>query len=101
MDSMIRVCAASTALVLSVLPASGQQTVTMKQVFSVDSQMVLQSSLSPDGRWVVYVSDDGTDQGRRLWMAQASGGAPWPLTTEGHTDQMPSWFPPRCRYGRP
>jgi len=93
MDSMIRVCAASTALVLSVLPASGQQTVTMKQVFSVDSQMVLQSSLSPDGRWVVYVSDDGTDHGRRLWMAPASGSAPWPVTTEGHTDQMPSWFP--------
>jgi len=93
MDSVIRVCGVSTALILSVLPAAGQQTVAMKQVFSVDSQLVLHPSISPDGRWVVYVSDDGTDQGRRLWMAQASGGAPWPLTTEGHTDQTPSWFP--------
>jgi hypothetical protein len=93
MDSVIRVSAASTALILAVLPAAGQQTVTMKQVFSVESQVVIQPSLSPDGRWVVYVSEDGTEHGRRLWMAQAAGGAPWPLTTEGHTDQMPSWFP--------
>ena len=93
MDSVIRVCGVSAALILAVVPAAGQQTVTMKQVFSVDSQLVMQPSISPDGRWVVYVSDDGTDEGRRLWMAQASGGAPWPLTTEGHTDQMPSWFP--------
>jgi len=74
-------------------PLTAQQAVSLRQVLVVDSQWVRQPSLSPDGKWVVWSAQSTTGAGQRLWIASTAGGKPFPLTSEGHGDQVPRWFP--------
>jgi dipeptidyl aminopeptidase/acylaminoacyl peptidase len=52
---------------------------------------------SPDGRWIVYASDEGLDaQGRHnydIWMMRSDGTRKTQLTTNGSLDDSPNWSP--------
>lgn len=50
---------------------------------------------SPDGKWIVYASNEGRDsKGRRnfdIWMMAADGSKKTQLTTNGSLDDSPCW----------
>jgi len=50
---------------------------------------------SPDGKWIVYASNEGRDsKGRRnfdIWMMAADGSQKTQLTTNGSLDDSPCW----------
>lgn len=55
----------------------------------------IQGRWSPDGRWIVYASNEGRDsKGRRnfdIWLMAADGSARTQLTTNGSWDDSPCW----------
>ena len=85
---------------------SGERTIslgsTMARAITFDDALSHDPSWSPDGRWIVYVSDaEGPDgvSGERLWIAPATGGEPQRRLTAGHggdesfSDYYPAWSP--------
>ena len=51
------------------------------------------ASFSPDGRWIVYSSDEGELEHANLFILPATGGTPTRLTTYPGYDGAPSWSP--------
>ena len=52
-------------------------------------------SWSPDGKWIVFVSDEGTDskgvQNNDIWIMKSDGSEKTQLTTNGSWDDYPIW----------
>jgi len=51
------------------------------------------ASFSPDGKWVVYSSDQGNLASANLFIIPVSGGTPFQLTHSQSYDGAPSWSP--------
>ncbi len=55
----------------------------------------IQGRWSPDGKWIVYASNEGRDsKGRRnfdIWLMSADGSSKTQLTTNGSWDDSPCW----------
>ncbi len=51
------------------------------------------ASFSPDGRWIVYSSDEGGLAHANLFIIPTAGGASTRLTTSGGYDGAPAWSP--------
>ncbi len=62
------------------------------RIFGSDSMEISSPILSPDGRWVVFLRQQGSDTSN-LWVVPASGGAPSQLTFGRYRDSDPRWFP--------
>ncbi len=51
------------------------------------------ASFSPDGKWIVYSSDEGKLDYANLFIIPSGGGEPVRLTTHSGYDGAPSWSP--------
>ena len=51
------------------------------------------ASFSPDGRWIVYSSDEGDLAYANLFIIPVTGGPPTCLTTYSGYDGAPAWSP--------
>ena len=72
--------------------AAGQPQPRFTRIFGSDSMQIQIPVLSPDGRWIVFFRQQGTDT-FNLWVVPARGGAPIQLTSGFHGDFFPTWFP--------
>jgi Tol biopolymer transport system component len=56
---------------------------------------VIDPRWSPDGKWIVYASNEGYDSHNRqnydIWLMKADGSQPTQLTTNGSRDDSPCW----------
>jgi Tol biopolymer transport system component len=71
--------------------ATAQPRARFTRVFGSDSMQIIWPVQSPDGRWIVFSSQQGSDT-YNLWVVPAGGGAPMQLTTGSHADLYPTWF---------
>jgi len=63
------------------------------RIFGSDSLHIESSAaLSPDGRWIVFVNEEGP-QAYNLWVVSTRGGDPIRLTTGRHSDSWPEFLP--------
>ncbi len=51
------------------------------------------AAFSPDGKWIIYSSDEGSLEYANLYIIPATGGTPARLTTYSGYDGAPSWSP--------
>jgi Tol biopolymer transport system component len=64
----------------------------LTRVFGSDTMTMWQPALSPDGRWIVFLRQQGRDS-LSLWVVSASGGVPVQLLSGSYRDVQPAWFP--------
>lgn len=70
------------------------RTVPLQRIFSSDSLRIQNGAVvSPDGRWVVFGHASRGSAGASLWIARVGGTTATRLTSDGHADQQPAWFP--------
>ena len=81
-----------TAQVAGAQPAAAQPQPRFTRVFGSDSMQIMMPALSPDGRWIVFIRQQGSDTSN-LWVVPASGGAPIQLTSGHYSDYQPEWLP--------
>jgi Tol biopolymer transport system component len=80
------------AQVARVPAAAAQPQPRFTRIFGSDSMTIWQPALSPDGRWIVFMREEGSGT-FHLWAIHASGGTPVELTSGTYNDLMPRWFP--------
>ena len=72
--------------------AAAQPQPRFARIFGSDSMQIMMPALSPDGRWIVFIRQQGSDT-TNLWVVPASGGAPIQLTSGHYSDYQPKWLP--------
>jgi Tol biopolymer transport system component len=73
-------------------PSAAQPQPRFTRIFGSDSMQIIWPVQSPDGRWIVFSIQQGSNT-YNLWVVPAGGGAPIQLTTGSHADLYPTWFP--------
>jgi len=63
------------------------------QVFAADNYNIKEASISPDGRWVVYVKEEGVDQ-YDIYAKNIEGGTETEITTGNYADIESVYFNP-------
>ena len=63
------------------------------RIFGTDSMGLDQTTMSPDGRWIVFVAAAEDPGGHNIWILPAAGGEPVRLTQGAYMDDGPVWFP--------
>jgi Tol biopolymer transport system component len=82
-----------TLLLLAVSVTAAQEPAPARFTeLSPGSQSVVNATLSPDGRWVVFAQLD-SESNASLWVMPAAGGTPARITGEGYWDHQASWSP--------
>jgi Tol biopolymer transport system component len=90
-----RLLKASAILALSTSPVLGQAKATYTALFSSDSLVITSPALSPNRKWVAFAAraiGKGNSESA-IMIIPATGGTPRKLTSDGHTDAQPVWFP--------
>jgi Tol biopolymer transport system component len=72
--------------------AAAQPQPRFTRIFGSDTMTMWQPALSPDGRWIAFLRQQGRDS-LSLWVVPASGGAPTQLLSGPYSDATPAWFP--------
>lgn len=73
------------------IPDSSSLTLTFPQPLNADLSSEASPSISPEGRWLLYISNRSGNYD--LWIRAAAGGVPEPLTSHPADDYSPTWSP--------